>query len=188
MLSASQRLARFGWAGLAVLGVFLLLLAWALHSSPRQYTATSVVSITPREAEAPPAASMFTLLTKSYVAFASSDHTAAKISQATGVPMDDIQRGTNVTMEPNTTNVEVEATMSSPGDAALVAGAVGVRLVAFSSYDRTLTASMVVPPTPPSSPELEGVRTLVVRTLLLTAGALIALAVLLGLSRRSART
>lgn len=180
-MTPSRRLARHGWAVLALAGLCLLLLALALHVSPRQYTATAVVSLTPRQADSPPAASMFTLLTKSYVAFAGSDYTAQRISQATGIPSEEVMRSMSVTLEPNTTNIEVESTMGTPGDAALVAGAAGVRLVAFSNSDRTLEADMVVPPTPPEQPELQDIRTLVVLGLVLAGGVLLASAAVFGI-------
>ncbi len=161
----SRPFARAAWVWPALIGIVLCVTAGAIAAAPRQYTTTAVVSVTPRQAESPPAASMITLLAKSYVAFASSDQTAEKIALATGVPVADIQRGTTVTMPANTTNVQVQATMGSPGEAALVAGAMSTRLVAFSEYDPTLSATTVVPASPPPDPELARLRPLTVEAL-----------------------
>jgi capsular polysaccharide biosynthesis protein len=180
-------LARFGAAWIALLGIALCLVAWTIQVAPRQYTATAVVSVVPRDGEAPPAASMITLLAKTYVAFASSDQTAEKISAETGLPVGDVQDAIKVTMAPNTTNVEVNATVGNPGQAALVAGSLSNLLVTFSQYDSTLTASTVVPATPPLHPELDGVRPLVVQGLLVLGVVAIAAALLVRLSRRPGR-
>jgi len=181
-------LARLGAAWIALAGIVLCLLAGSIHAAPREYSATAVVSVTPREGDTPPAASMITLLAKSYVAFASSDQTAAKVAAETGVPVTEVQEATKVTMASNTTNVEVEATMGSPGEAALVAGALSTLLVTFSKYDSTLTASTVVPATPPLHAELSAVRPLAVQGLAAVGLAALALGLLLGLSRRTSRT
>ena len=183
-----QPLARLGAAWIALAGVVLCLLAWLIHTAPREYTATAVVSVTPRAEETPPAASMITLLAKSYVAFATSDQTAAKISAETGVPVEEVQEATSVTMEANTTNVEVEATMGSPGEAALVAGSLSTLLVTYSKYDFVLTATTVVPATPPLQPELNGVRPLAVRGLTVLGIVALVFGLLIELSRRTGRT
>jgi hypothetical protein len=125
------------------------------------------------------------LLAKTYVAFASSDQTAAKISAETGVPVGDVQDATKVTMAPDTTNVQVEATLGNPGQAALVAGSLSTLIVTFSQYDGTLTASTVVPATPPLYPELNGIRPLVVQGLTALGVVVLAAALLLRLSRRA---
>ena len=183
-----QSVTRFGAAWIVLLGLVLCLLAWLVHTAPREYTATAVVSVTPREAESPPAATMITLLAKSYVAFATSDQTAAKIAAETGVPVSEVQEATKVTMASGTTNVEVEATMGSPGEAALVAGSLSTLLVTYSKYDFTLTASTVVPATPPLEPELNAVRPLAVRGLTVLGIVALVFGALIELSRRTSRT
>lgn len=130
---------------LLVLGLCLVATAAVLADMPRAYESEATVALEPRTDQQVPSAAMITLLAAPYVSYAAADSTLESVAEATDVPIDEVRNSVRVTMEPDSTNVEVRATSDEPTVATAVAAEVASRIENFASADNTLVADVVVP-------------------------------------------
>lgn len=160
---------------LVVLGLALVAVSGLLADLPRAYESTAIVALEPRPDAEVPSAAMITLLAAPYVSYAASDSTLQAVSEFTAVPADEVREGVVVTMEPESTNVEVTATFDEPAVATAVAAEVAFRIEDFAAADRSLVASVVVPADEAERTTADRVRPVLVPVLLVV-GLLLVLA------------
>lgn len=130
---------------LVLVGLALVATSGFMADLPPAYESTATVALEPRPDAEVPSAAMITLLAAPYVSYAASDSTLGAVSDVTDVPVDEVREGVTVTMEPESTNVEVSATFDDPTVATAVAAEVARRIEDFASADRSLVAEVVVP-------------------------------------------
>jgi capsular polysaccharide biosynthesis protein len=101
-------------------------------------------------------ASLITLLSTKYVAFASSPALAEQVAGKAGVEAPTIVDGLEVSAPERTTTIRIAMTADTAEDAAAVAEAVSKAVVERSASDRYLVAEIVVPAEADSAVEQSG--------------------------------
>lgn len=160
---------------LVVVGLGLVAISGLLSDLPPAYESTAIVALEPRPDAEVPSAAMIELLAAPYVSYAASDSTLEAVSESTDVPAEDLREGLSVTMEPESTNVDVQATFDDPVTATSVADELAWRIEDFASADRSLVAEVVVPAKEAEATTADRLRPVLVPALLVT-GLLLVLA------------
>ena len=144
---------RWPLALLVALPLFGAVLAYA-ETLPDTYTSTSVVSLTPRP-DIDVGGDVLRVVVPKYVAYLGSRPTLTAVSDRTDVDESDLRGGVEVSVAPETANLEIAAELLDPQDAADVAQELAEEAVRLSVTDRLLTAEVLVPAvaiTEPSGP------------------------------------
>lgn len=116
-------------------------------SRPTTYSVTAVASLAPRDAGSVSAATV-ELVARSYMAYLTSPYVLARAGADSGVPADELTRGTSVTVEPSTANLQVAVQLPGPAQASAAANAMGNAAVEKATTDPLVRADLVSPADP----------------------------------------
>ncbi len=113
-------------------------------TAPEQ-SAHATVALVPREGRPLPTAAMIQLLSTRYVASGSSSDTARSVAATVGLDASDVEDMVEITIPPDTTNLQVAVVTDKRRTAVEVAEAYALQIVDDSATDPDLTATVVVP-------------------------------------------
>jgi Mrp family chromosome partitioning ATPase len=143
---------RRGWKILLLVAVPLTAgVIFYAERLPNEYTATAVVSFSPRT-DAAVGADVVRIVLPKYRVYAESDGAVPRAARTLGVPESQIESGLEVTIPLDTSNVEIAVTNEDPVTAARAANAIARDVVSLSKQDPLLKGSLVARARPPSSP------------------------------------
>lgn len=121
---------------------------------PASYSATSVVALAPRS-DSQLSGEILRVVIPKYVAYLSSRPTLQTVASRTGLDANDLRGGVNVSVAPQTANLEIKVSLGTSRAAADGAAALASEAITLSQSDRLLTAEVLVPAvavTTPSGP------------------------------------
>lgn len=150
-LEALQR----GWRVLLLVAIPVAVgVAFYAQRLPNKYTATAVVSFSPRPTSAATqvGADVVTLVLPKYQVYAEADSTVDQTARAVGTTRDRINSGLNVSIPTSTSNLDIAMTDQDPSLTAKVARAQATAVVNFSKGDPLLQGIEVQQATTPTSP------------------------------------
>lgn len=134
---------RWPLALLAGLPLFGAVLFYA-ENLPNTYTSTAVVSLTPRP-DVAVGGDILRVVAPKYVAYLDSRPVVAEVAAAKGLDAGELQDGLDVSVAPETANLEVNVELADPQDAAAAAQALAMQAVELATADRLLRADLLVP-------------------------------------------
>jgi polysaccharide biosynthesis transport protein len=120
---------------------------------PNKYTASAVVSFSPRPtATAQVGADVVTLVLPKYEVYAESDQTVDRVGSRLGVSRSRIQTGLSVSIALQTSNLQISMSDKTPTVTSRVANALASEVVTFSNKDPLLAGAVVSQAAVPTSP------------------------------------
>lgn len=134
---------RWPLALLVMIPLFLGVIVYA-ESLPATYESRSVVSLTPRP-QIDVGGDTLRIVLPKYVAFLSSRPTTSAVAGELALDAGDLRDGTDVSVAPETTNLEITVELTDSGDAQRAAAALAGAAVELSADDRLLQAEILVP-------------------------------------------
>lgn len=121
------------------------------ESLPTSYESRAVVTLAPRP-DTDVSSDVVRVVTPKYVAYLDSLSLQQEVGRSTGQPLDELRSGVDVSIAPETANLEIVVELGSPQAAAANAAELARRAVQLSENDRLLTAEILVPPVAVSTP------------------------------------
>lgn len=134
---------RWPLALLVAVPLFAGAVAYA-ESLPSTYSSTTVVTLTPRP-DVDVGGDVLRVVVPKYVAYLDSRAVREAVAAETGAGASAVRNGVDVSVAPETANLEIVAELSSPEQAAAVAGELAAAAVTLSRGDRLLEADVLVP-------------------------------------------
>lgn len=123
-----------------------------VHSLPSEYDGKAIVAFSPRANVATATSDTVRVVVPKYVAYLKSPYTVRAVAAKLGEKSSVLSGALNASLARDTGTIAITARMRSPVEAARVANAFADRLLAFAKEDRLLSAQLVAPALPPSSP------------------------------------
>lgn len=133
------------WPLVLLVGVPLFLAVFAYTENlPSTYRSTAVVSLTPRP-DVVIGGDVLRVVAPKYVAYLASRPTTTSVARSVGIDPADLRGGLDVSVAPETANLEITVELGRPADAAAAAAQLSAEAVRLAGSDRLLAADLLVP-------------------------------------------